>query len=429
MHFWSGSYEIYRFLLSHISLLPRGVSRKNVSVCLMSADEFANRLAGAKPIQRALLDVHTLPLVLSCHFIVFPVILSDLYTNLSEGGRLSRHKLTAVHGPIDPCKFTYNTHCAFFRPISPARKQGDMTQHKTSLCDIVVLLNCESLFVLCKITYNTHCAFFRPISPARKQGDMTQHKTSLCDIVVLLNCERLLLFSPCLQWVLYAITPCQVMTKVHTPRGLICGNIAPLAGRVIQIHTGDLFNLETSFRYTISKNMFLCSSFIIIYSSFLMFPSIFSASSAELTSSPTPITMSTCDSTSTLRPPYDDEQHTMTAPNAVNNNPSTTTPPDGDNTVTVTLATNARKPAFPTTSPIQTSPGPSPNHQKVFSPIPIYPGGIRGKIPTSPETRSTTSNHAGHGAGESSYLALSSLMVLSNLLATTNAAARFNLAS
>ena len=34
-------------------------------------------------------NVHTLPLVLSCHFIVFPVTTCDLYTNMSEGVRIS----------------------------------------------------------------------------------------------------------------------------------------------------------------------------------------------------------------------------------------------------------------------------------------------------------------------------------------------------
>eukprot|EP00116_Pleurobrachia_bachei_P002047 sb/3462309/ len=69
---------------------------------------------------RALLDVHTLPLVLPCHFIVFPVILSDLYTNLSEGGRLSRHKLTAVHGLINRAN-CLNAQCIYIYIFEPAR--------------------------------------------------------------------------------------------------------------------------------------------------------------------------------------------------------------------------------------------------------------------------------------------------------------------
>ena len=99
------SASLHSYTLETIVLtIQKGEMMREIAVNCGSRGTVANRLAGAKPIQRALLDVHTLPLVLPCHFIVFPVILSDLYTNLSEGGRLSRHKLTAVHEPIDPCK-------------------------------------------------------------------------------------------------------------------------------------------------------------------------------------------------------------------------------------------------------------------------------------------------------------------------------------
>eukprot|EP00116_Pleurobrachia_bachei_P001454 sb/3461716/ len=77
------SASLHSYTLETIVLtIQKGEMMREIAVNCRSRGTVANRLAGAKHIQRALLDVHTLPL----------------------GGRLSRHKLTAVHGPIDACK-------------------------------------------------------------------------------------------------------------------------------------------------------------------------------------------------------------------------------------------------------------------------------------------------------------------------------------
>ena len=65
-----------------------------------------------------------------------------------------------------------------------------------------------------------------------------------------------MLLSPCLQWALYAIIPS--VYKIYRPpfgrddifhialllrKRAICGNNSPLAGRVIQIHSGIIAHI------------------------------------------------------------------------------------------------------------------------------------------------------------------------------------------